>query len=122
MPNVNREFVCIVCPEGCSISAQVSENNVRITGNKCKRGSEYVNQEINDPRRNIASSVAVSNGVRPLVPVKTASPIPKDKIFEVMEEIKSTVAPAPVAAGQVIIVNAAKTGCNIVATADVAAK
>ena len=118
----NKEFICIVCPEGCSISAEITEKGVKTEGNKCKRGAEYVNQEINDPRRNIASSVAVSGGVRPLVPVKTSSPIPKDKIFEVMDEIKTTVAPAPIIAGQLIIVNAAKTGCNIVATADVEAK
>ena len=122
MTEKNKEFICIVCPEGCSISAEITEDGVNLEGNKCKRGAQYVNQELNDPRRNIASSVAVSGGVRPLVPVKTSSPIPKDKIFEVMDEIKTTVAPAPIIAGQLIIVNAAKTGCNIVATADVAAK
>ena len=122
MKTENKEFVCIVCPEGCSISATVEGSNITVSGNKCKRGAEYVKQEISDPRRNIASSVAVSGGVRSLVPVKTASPIPKDKIFEVMEEIKATVAPAPIIAGQLIIVNVAKTGCNIVATADVEAK
>ena len=117
-----KEYVCIVCPEGCSITAELSDKGIEISGNKCKRGAEYIKQEITDPRRNIASSVLVEGGVRSLVPVKTASPIPKDKIFEVMEEIKSTVAPAPIIAGQLIIVNVAKTGCNIVATADVAAK
>lgn len=122
MNSERKEFVCIVCPEGCSVSAEVTSDGINLSGNKCKRGAAYVNQEMTDPRRNIASSVLVENGVRPLVPVKTASPIPKDKIFEVMEEIKATVAPAPIIAGQLIIVNVAKTGCNIVATADVAAK
>ncbi|MBR6772015.1 MAG: DUF1667 domain-containing protein [Clostridia bacterium] len=122
MNTEKNEFVCIVCPEGCSISAVREKDGIKLSGNKCKRGEEYVKQEITDPRRNISSSVLVCNGVRPLVPVKTASPIPKNKIYEVMEEIKKAKVNAPIYAGQVIISDAAQTDVCIVATADVAEK
>ena len=122
MKTENREFTCIVCPEGCTVSAQISEGEITLCGNKCKRGENYVRQEITDPRRNIASSVLVENGERGLVPVKTSSPIPKNRIFDVMEEIKAAKVSAPVSAGQVIIKNAANTGSDIVATAKVGAK
>ena len=122
MSENKRELTCIVCPEGCSILAEISENGIKTEGNKCPRGAAYAIQEIEDPRRNIASSVAVIGGVRPIVSVKTSCPIPKDKIFEVMGEIREVTVPAPVNAGQVIIKNTAGTGADIIATASVETK
>ncbi|MBR4941553.1 MAG: DUF1667 domain-containing protein [Clostridia bacterium] len=115
----NRTFTCIVCPEGCQITAETENCETGCRGNKCPRGIAYVKSELTDPRRNIASTVTVNGGTRPLVSVKTASPIPKDKIFEVMAEIRKTGVSAPVFAGQIIIENAAATGCDIVATSSV---
>ena len=41
-----RTFTCIMCPQGCEITAEGSEAPYSITGNKCKRGHEYVEQEL----------------------------------------------------------------------------
>ena len=49
-----RTFTCIMCPQGCEITAEGSEAPYSITGNKCKRGHEYVEQELVNPMRNIA--------------------------------------------------------------------
>ena len=35
-----RTFTCIMCPQGCEITAEGSEAPYSITGNKCKRGHE----------------------------------------------------------------------------------
>jgi CxxC motif-containing protein len=61
----------------------------------------------------------VKNGDKPLVSVKTKNSIPKDKIFQCMEEINRMEVNAPVIAGDVLIKNVAGTGVSIVATKDV---
>ena len=58
----------------------------------------------------------MDGGELPLVSVKTATDIPKDKIFDVMAEIRACRVNAPVHIGDVLIANAAGTGSDIVAT------
>ena len=53
-----------------------------------------------------------------IISVKTASAIPKEKMFETMDEIRSFVAPADTKIGDVIISDVAKTGVAIVATSN----
>ena len=62
---MQREFTCIVCPNGCRITADYEKKEdgsliIRsVEGQTCRRGEEYVRQELTDPRRTIASSAAV---------------------------------------------------------------
>ncbi|GLC81870.1 DUF1667 domain-containing protein [Lacrimispora brassicae] len=104
-----KEFTCIICPNGCGISADIEIKEggnclVRsIDGALCPRGETYVRQELVDPRRNIATSVLVKGGILPLASVRLTKPIPKDRIFDAMEEIKKCSLTAPVTAGTVIV-------------------
>lgn len=116
---MKKLYTCIVCPEGCSITAEEENGCLSVSGNKCRRGEAYVRQEAFDPRRNISSTVRVNGGTRPVVSVKTSSPIPKDMIFAVMDEIRRVSVDAPVRSGQVLIANVADTNCGICATTDV---
>ena len=111
---MSRTYTCIVCPEGCKIT--VDGDN--ITGFRCKRGLAYVRQERENPKRNIATTVRLVGGHTSLVPVKTSSPIPKEKIFDVMALCKGLTVPAPVKKGEVVLHDAAGTGVDMVATAD----
>lgn len=52
-----------------------------------------------------------------MVSVKTAAPVPKDRIFEIMGLIRSTTVTAPVKIGDVIIDNAYST--HVVATKNI---
>ena len=54
-----------------------------------------------------------------MVSVKTASAIPKDKIFDCISALKNVTATAPIAIGDVILQNVAGTGIDMVATRDV---
>ena len=115
-----REFICIVCPMGCQLSVEAIEGEeIIVNGSKCKRGDVYAIQEMTDPRRHITSTVRVHNGFLNLVPVKTDTEIPKDKIFDVMKEINSIELEAPIKIGTIIIENVANTGSNIVTTRDI---
>ncbi len=99
-----REYTCIICPNGCEIQADVENGKIlSITGNICPKGETYVEQELTDPRRNIATSVLVKNGELPLASVRLTNPIPKGEIGKAMEEIRKISLEAPVKAGTVVI-------------------
>lgn len=114
--NEKKEFTCVSCPMGCRLTAyRNADGEIIVEGYTCKRGIEYGKQELQDPRRNISSTVAVDGAVLPSLPVKTSAPIPKGMIFSVMEEINKVRISAPISTGDVIIKNVLGTGCDIVA-------
>ena len=48
---MTRTFTCILCPNGCEITVEHENKQVlSCTGNQCDKGSEYVTQELLDPR------------------------------------------------------------------------
>lgn len=112
---MKKEFVCIVCPMGCSLSLEEKDGQIEVSGNNCIRGEKYAKQEIIAPMRNISSTVRVRNGFINLCPVKTSSEIAKEKIFDVMKALDKVSLDAPIAIGQVILENVCETGVDIVA-------
>ena len=99
-----REYTCIICPNGCEIQADVENGKIlSITGNICPKWESYVEQELTDPRRNIATSILVKNGELPLASVRLTNPIPKGEIGKAMEEIRKISLEAPVKAGTIVI-------------------
>jgi len=112
-----KEITCIVCPIGCKILVETDGKHIKnLDGNKCKRGIDYAEHEALDPRRMLTTSVFVDGGEWPLVSVKSTKPVPKEKIFNVLKEIRKTKVNAPVKSGQRILNNVANTDINIVAT------
>lgn len=110
-------MTCIVCPKGCQLSIDFkNKGEITVTGNDCIRGLRYAEQEMTDPRRNIASTVRVLGGNHPVCPVKTKVEIPKGKIQEVMAAINQVTVQAPIQTGDIIIANVCGTGVDIVAT------
>ena len=117
----NRQLICIVCPNGCELSAQVTETNGRvkvedITGGLCDKGPPWAEQELTHPVRTISSNVLVTGGDMPLVSVRTSRAVPRDRIFDIMEAIKKIRVSAPVDIGDVIIDRPCGTDCEIIAT------
>jgi len=112
-----KEITCIICPIGCKILVKTDGKHIKnLDGNKCKRGIDYAEHEALDPRRMLTTSVFVDGGEWPLVSVKSTKPVPKEKIFNVLKEIRKTKVNAPVKSGQRILNNVANTDINIVAT------
>ena len=53
-----RNLTCIGCPLGCAITVTMDGGNVvSITGNTCKRGSDYASKEVTHPTRIVTSTV-----------------------------------------------------------------
>ena len=114
------ELICIGCPMGCMLTVEtLDDGTMNVSGNTCPNGEKYAKKELTNPTRIVTSSVRVVDGAHPVVSVKTASDIPKDKIFSCMEEINKTSVTAPVSIGDVIIENVAGTGINVIATKNV---
>jgi len=115
-----KEFICILCPNGCEITVELDDEStdslLRLEGASCQRGGEYVQQELFAPQRNIATSVKVECGNLPLVSVRLTDAIPKERIFDVMDEIKKITLQAPVSIGQVIIENVLGLQRDVIAT------
>lgn len=111
-----RELICIGCPLGCPLTVRMDGEEISVSGNTCRRGEDYAKKEVLSPTRIVTSSVRVKDGVIRMVSVKTKSDIPKDRIFDVMDEIHKASAEAPVAIGDVIIKDCAGTGVPVIAT------
>ena len=90
-----------------------------VSGNLCPKGAQYAAQEVEAPKRTIASSVAVRNGVLPLVSVRLNRAVPKEKLFEVMAEIRKLSLNAPVHTGDLIVENILGLGSDLIATKNV---
>ncbi len=116
IPSV-KKITCIVCPISCKIRFKTDGTHFEIIdGNKCIKGIDYARNEALDPRRMLTSLALVKNGKWPLVSVKSSKPVPKNKVFSILEEIRKTIVNAPINSGQIIIKNVANTGINILAT------
>ena len=119
----SRNLTCIGCPMGCLMTGEMENGEViSVSGNTCKRGDDYARKEVTHPTRIVTSSVYVTGGTIPMVSVKTAHDIPKEKIMDIMASIEHVTVAAPIKIGDVIVANAADTGVDIIATKDIAAK
>lgn len=114
---MTRDMTCIICPRGCALKVEINGGNITVTGNSCPKGRQYAVDECTNPTRTVTSSVRVENREDTMVSVKTASPVPKDKIFEVMRLIRAKSVCAPVGIGDIIIKDV--FGTNIVATKNI---
>jgi CxxC motif-containing protein len=89
---------------------------VKVEGNACMRGETYAEAEVRNPTRVFASTVKVSGGLLPVVPVRSKSAVPKEKLFDIAREVARVVVEAPVTIGQVILDDVCGTGVDIVAS------
>lgn len=115
---MKKNLTCVACPLGCSITVELDDggNILSVTGNTCKRGDAYARTEMTNPTRSLTSTVKVEGGAHPVVPVKSAAPVPKSMLFDCMKEINQITLQAPVKIGQVVIKNILGTGVDIVTT------
>jgi CxxC motif-containing protein len=113
------EKVCIVCPMGCNLLIEKDKNEesgYRVTGNRCNRGKEYAIREVTNPVRVVTSTVKIKNHTNMMLPVKTNGPIPKDKIFPIMDKIKSIEVSLPVKKNDIVLQNICDTKVDLIAT------
>ena len=121
---------CVICPKGCGIKVDWelcddgSKKVVGVFGNSCTRGLKYATAEVVHPERVLTSTVRLVNDGDDghsceLVPIRSASPIPKESLMAAMEEIsKKTIRNSSVKMGDVVIEDIVGTGVAMVASRD----
>ena len=103
---MKRELICILCPKGCTLQAEILDQSVSVTGNACPRGVVYGKEEILSPKRTVTAVLAVSNRPDTAVSVKTEKPVPKEKVMELMQLLQKESLMAPLEMGQCILEDA----------------
>lgn len=79
-----QTLTCIICPESCALTVE----NGKVTGNTCKRGEKFAQQELISPERILTTTVKViENKVTRRVPVKSEKPVSLKQLPELMRQI-----------------------------------
>lgn len=110
---------CIMCPMGCEMTVTVEDGKVTdVKGNTCPRGVKYANDEITAPKRMLTSTVSIEGGLLPLLPVVSASVLPKERILDCAAYLRSVTVHAPVKTGDVVVKDILGLGVDIIASRD----
>ncbi len=112
------KLICIVCPNGCSLEAENNNGTITVTGNKCARGIKFATEELTCPKRSLTSTVATSFSQLPVVSVRTAGELPKDKVIPAMECLRSIKLDKKLKIGETVIENILDTGVDVIVTTD----
>lgn len=116
-----KKMTCIVCPNGCTLYVEETKDGYTVTGNQCKRGEEFAVAEMTAPVRTVCSTAATAFPDVPVIPVRVSKEIPKDRIFDVMDEINKLLVSKRVKRGDVLIENVLGLGADVIATSSVLA-
>ena len=101
--SMKKELICIECPKGCPLEIDIENGKViSVSGNKCPKGKDYAQSEIENPVRILTSSVLCEGLEIRMLPVRTEQPIPKDRLMEAMDAVKKMRVTKRVKAGDVI--------------------
>ncbi|MCX5773137.1 MAG: DUF1667 domain-containing protein [Fusobacteria bacterium] len=111
-----QELICIVCPIGCHMSVEKKGEDYTVTGNGCPRGIAYTKKELTAPSRTLTTTVKISHSNFRRLPVKTSSEVPKERLFDVMEEINTLTVEAPIKMGDIILKDVLGLGVDIVSS------
>ena len=107
---------------GCGLTVTIKDGEVeKVQGNTCPKGEAYGKKEVTNPTRIVTSTVRVTGGALPVVSVKTASDIPKEKIMDCARVLKEIEVQAPVSIGDVVLEDVCGTGVPMIATKNVPA-
>ncbi|MCL2411991.1 MAG: DUF1667 domain-containing protein [Treponema sp.] len=106
-----RNLTCIVCPVGCSLDVNETQNGLSVTGYTCSRGEVYALEEIRAPKRVVTATAPIETdktnyvylGSVRRIPIKTAVPCPRSAIPALLQDIYKTKVALPVKIGDVII-------------------
>lgn len=123
--STKRDYTCVVCPNSCELSVEVSDGEVQkllsVSGNLCPRGGEWARQEVEDPRRTFSTNVRLLGGTLPVASVRTLDAVPLKSILAVREALRDIVLTAPAHTGQIIADSPAGIPCRVAVTREIPA-
>jgi len=87
-----------------------------VEGNKCEKGREFAYSEMSNPSRTLTTTVRTRFPGVPVLSVRTAGEIPRDKLMEAMRQLSEVVITEELACGDTVLEDVAKTGVSVIVT------
>lgn len=110
-----RDLICISCPVGCRMQVEKRGDEICVSGNRCRRGQVFAQEEMTNPKRMLTTVIAVAGEPLRLLPVISRAPFPKEKMHEGLAVLRDVVRARPIEEGSVVVADLLHTGIDIVA-------
>jgi CxxC motif-containing protein len=110
---ITSEFICIVCPNSCRLKVTENGGKITVTGHECPRGEQHGIREYQNPTRMLTTTVAISGGTLPRLPVISAGEIPRSRLRECLEVLYKIKLRAPLRCGDIVVKNICDTGVDV---------
>ena len=113
-----KQLICITCPVGCKMEAELVGEDLTVTGHACKKGIDFAMAELTAPMRTLCSTVRTNDPEAPMLPVRTGGEIPKEAMMAVMRLLAGVTATKPVKCGDAVASLAPVCEGEMIATCD----
>jgi CxxC motif-containing protein len=113
-----KEMICIVCPNGCRLRVEQAGDGFKVSGNSCKRGESFALNEMTDPRRTVTSTVRTVFAGVPVLPVRTSSDIPKEKVRDLMRLLAGVTVQKALGIGDAVVKDALGLGIDVIVSSN----
>lgn len=100
------------------MQVETKDGEIIVHGNKCKRGQRFAQSELTCPVRTFSTTVRTAWEEVPVLPVRVSADVPKDQIFDIMNEINQTIVTEPVGRGDAVISDVLGSGADVIVTSD----
>jgi len=113
-------YLCIGCPLGCrlEVDEDAAGDIVEIRGFACRKGKTFAENEHTDPRRMVTTTVTINGGRWARLPVHATEELPKDRMWDVINQLRNIEVDAPIELGDVIVKGILNSDVDIVASRD----
>ncbi|HAX17734.1 MAG TPA: hypothetical protein DCY00_03960 [Actinobacteria bacterium] len=113
----NKKLTCISCPEGCILDVTIDNFRISsISGNKCKKGILFAENEIFNPTRILTTTISIDSEDYSRLPVRSNIAVPKENIFTIIRKLKTIKIKAPVKMGDIVFKESNNPEVSIIAS------
>ena len=116
MADNRMNLICINCPKGCHMTVEKKDDEIFVEGNSCDKGKTYAISEMTNPLRTLTTTIPIKSKEYGRLPVISSAPLPKGKILDVMKQLKSVEAKAPIHINDVIVRDILNLGVDIISS------
>lgn len=110
-----KKIICDLCKIKCVLEMTKEDNKVLVKGNRCDRGFEVGENNINSNKDILVTLVRIKGSKHNILPVKTKEPVDKKLFIEISKALSRVYVSVPVKIGDTICKNILNTGVDIVA-------
>ena len=116
---MTKELICISCPRGCRLTAELQGDSWLITGNACPRGISYGQQELTAPMRVVTAVMHTDDPELPVIAVRTDRPCPREKIPGLLNRLYKETVKTPVKNGDIVWKIIDNSGISVIVTENI---